>query len=407
MCRPSVAPAVSSSPSCKKSHSSGSSNTTLSSALLYGGALLVALVVVGGPIVLSELIGGWTTKYTSLVKFRVSHIQDMTDTVVVVTGANTGIGYHTALELARANATVIVAARDPRKGQAAVSKIQTEIAAPRDSLDERVRFLPLDLSSLGSVRDFASKFRELGLPLHLLVLNAGVMKSPGSQFVGRNFTYGFELTREGFEMHIGVNHVAHFYLVELLQDVLVGSAPSRVVVISSMAEEGAYQPDGIRFSTWKPLSSSSDEGPPADYEDGIAYGQSKLANVLFARELAFRLNGTGVTSYSCHPGVILTELGRYMEKAMNAEFDSQKNWLVRLLANLAGQFFALSNFKAEDGALTQLHLSTADASSLVNGAFYHPIGRAVGSGRHSQGSNDTLRQLTWVETERVIREAGF
>jgi len=360
---------------------------------------LFALFVISVPVILSEFIGGWTAKYTSPRPiYSTSDKYDLTGQVAIVTGANTGIGYHTALELARYNATVIVAARNSKKGESAVQKIQKEIS--EDSSD-KVIFLPLDLSSLLSVKKFAKKFKDLKLPLHVLVLNAGVMKSPGSQFVGRNFTYGFETTIDGFEMHIGVNHIAHFYLTELLQDKLVNSAPSRVVSVSSLAEEGAPQPDGLRFSSWKPKN-----GIPVDYEDGVAYGQSKLANIMFASELAKRLNGTGVTAYSCHPGVIMTELGRYMEDAMDAEL-STKSWLVKILTASFGFWFQLSNFNAADGALTQLHLSVAETSTIVNGAFYHPVGRLIGSGRHPQGGNETLQKMAWSKTERIIREAGF
>jgi retinol dehydrogenase-12 len=364
--------------------------------------VLIACIL---PIFLSEVLGGWTAKYTSPRPiFTASAIQSLTGQVAVVTGANTGIGYHTALEMTRNGATVIVAARSSEKGKAAVSKIQQQLSTSSSNVDdERVSFMPLDLASLASVKAFASDFKKLGIPLHTLVLNAGVMKSPGSEFIGKNLTYGFDTTVDGFEMHIGVNHIGHFYLTMLLQDTLIESAPSRIVSVSSMAEEGAFQPDGIRLNTWRP---STTNGIPSDYEDGLAYGQSKLANILFARELASRLNGTGVTSYSCHPGVIMTELGRYME-AENIEAEKAQGLLAILLSNLLGQFFQLSFFKAEDGALTPLHLATADERTLVNGAFYHPIGRVMGNGNHPQGGNETLRKVIWTESEHMIMQAGF
>jgi retinol dehydrogenase-12 len=356
-------------------------------------------------IFISEGIGGWTAKYTSPRPiFTASAIQSLTGQVAVVTGSNTGIGYHTALEMARNGATVIVAARNSKKGKAAVSKIQQQLpTSPSNVDDERVSFMPLDLSSLASVKAFASDFKKLGIPLHTLVLNAGVMKSPGSEFIGKNLTYGFDTTVDGFEMHIGVNHIGHFYLTRLLQDTLIKSAPSRVVSVSSLAEMGAYQPDGIRFNTWRP---SPTNDIPSDYEDGLAYGQSKLANILFARELASRLNGTGVTSYSCHPGVIISELGRYMEAEM-IEAANAQGLFATFLSNFVGQFFQLSFFKTEDGALTQLHLATADERTLVNGAFYHPIGRLMGNGKHPQGGNETLQKVMWTESEHMIMQAGF
>lgn len=251
-------------------------------------------------------------------------------------------------------------------------------------------------------------FEKLDIPLHILVLNAGVMKSPGKLFTGRGYHYGFETTDDGFESHIGVNHIGHFYLTQLLTPVLKNSAPSRVVSVSSLAEVAAYETDGVRFTTWKPslLVKKDDDGDdgemkmPEDYEDGVAYGQSKLANILFAREFASRMEGTGVAAYSCHPGTIKTELGRYMITEVEKEIGE-------LMSTAVDKFMTLGLFTAEDGALTQLHLSTADPTKLVNGGFYHPIGRFQVTTMHPQGSNETLQKMVWTESERMIVEAGF
>jgi NAD(P)-dependent dehydrogenase (short-subunit alcohol dehydrogenase family) len=372
----------------KPSQSVASKCTTI--AAVVGGLLFVL-----APCLLSDLVGGWTRKYTSPRPiFSTATISDLTGTVAIVTGANTGIGYHTALELARKGAQVIVAARSPTKGREAVTKILNEIEERSDNT--RVRFLPLDLSSLKSVKRFAADFSKLGLPLNVLVLNAGVMKSPGAVFMGQNFTYGFDLTEEGFESHIGVNHIAHFYLTSLLRKKLVESAPSRVVSVSSSAEEFAYT-EGMRFDLWKPKAGKM----PADYEDGLAYGQSKLANLLFARELSSQLRDKRVTAYSCHPGVITTELGRYMTAEMDQQAKS-KGKVAQVLDFVFFGFFNLALFGTADGALTQLQLATSPAEKLLNGAFYHPIGRVVNSS-HPHGQNETLQKLLWEETERAIR----
>lgn len=239
----------------------------------------------------------------------------------------------------------------------------------------KLTFLRLDLSSLDSVSEFAKEFKALDIPLNILVLNAGIMKSPGADFVGQNMTYS--------EAHIGVNHIAHSHLTHLLLDQLKASAPSRVVTVSSMAEMGAYE-DGFRFDEWK-----IDNGiMPESYEDGKAYGQSKLANLMFTSELAKRMNGTGVTAYSCHPGIIKSDLGRYMD--------------TQIEKSLLGQFFELAMFSAKDGALTQLHLATAPVEELENGKFYHPIGRVVNPS-HSKARNDELQQMLWDETEMAIK----
>lgn len=331
--------------------------------------------------------------------------------VAIVTGSNTGMGYYTALELARHGATVIVAARSAAKGEAAVAKIRQEIAATTTtttSTIENVRFMPLDLSSLESVRSFAHQFLKTKLPLHKLILNAGIMKSPGAMFIGKETTYGYDVTKNGFEAHVGINHIGHYYLTQLLRKKLVKSAPSRVVSVSSMAEEGAYPEEGIRFDTWKApqAAASSIDMIPDGYEDGLAYGQSKLANLLFVQQLAEQLNGTGVTAYSCHPGIVMTELSRYMMEEQDHDLKTA-GWLSKQMAYLFAKYFEQMQFTAPDGALTQLHLSVADPGELQTGGFYHPIGELVGGGRHSQGNNSTLAKLVWTETARMIREAGF
>jgi len=143
----------------------------------------------------------------------------------------------------------------------------------------------LDLSSLASVRSCALKFLEKNEPLHLLILNAGIMAPP------------FSKTKDGFESQIGVNHLGHFLFTMLLLKKVRESAPSRIVVVSSEA----HKMGNIRFDdlNWE-----------KDYSAYSAYGQSKLANILFARELNRRLEGKKVTANALHPGVIATELGR-------------------------------------------------------------------------------------------------
>mmetsp|Transcript_1579 Transcript_1579/g.2267 ORF Transcript_1579/g.2267 Transcript_1579/m.2267 type:complete len:372 (-) Transcript_1579:63-1178(-) len=355
-------------------------------------SILVAIITVGIPIFISEVVGGWTKKYTSPVRFRPSQIQDLTGKVAIVTGANTGIGYHTALELARVGARVIVAARSEAKGIAAVEKIRAET----ENFD--VLFMQLDLSNLNSVSQFAKAYLKLNLPLHILVLNAGVMKSPGAQYVGQELNYGYEITDDGFEYHIGVNHIAHASLTNHLLDVLKKSSPSRIISVSSAAEEGA--PDmGMNFKEWWV---PKDGKIPDDYEDGAAYGQSKLANLMYAEQLSKKLDGTGVSVYSCHPGIILTELGRYMAPVLEEGAQSQ-GAIYSFFFYIFGGIFQMSNFDSAGGALTQLHLATANESELVNGGFYHPIGRQVNP-KHPQGMNETLAGLLFEETQIAIKK---
>jgi len=259
--------------------------------------------------------------------------------------------------------------------------------------DANLTLMQLDLSSLKSITAFAADFLGRDLPLHILMLNAGIMKSPGAAYVGQEMRYGFEKTQDGFEMHIGTNHVGHFYLTQLLTEKLRASAPSRVVVTSSAAEELAYK-EGMRFDLWRPNEM------PTDYEDGLAYGQSKLANVLFARELSVRMEGSGVTAYSMHPGVINTELARYMMEHMDAQA-AASGWFAVQFGKIFGVFWAQCGFDPPGGALTQLHLATADVATITNGGFYHPIGKLTGS-KHPQGNNDTLATELWTHTEKFV-----
>ena len=349
-------------------------------------AILVAIVAVGvAPLYLSYVAGGWLAKHTSPTPFYASMIPRLDGKVALVTGANTGIGFETARELAKNGAEVILAARSASKGEAAAAALRAALGPAA-----KVRFLPLDLSSLRSVEAFVAKFEQLNLPLHILVNNAGVMKSPGVGFVGRSFTYGFELTADGFESHIGVNHLSHFHLTTLLLPKLKASAPARVVAVSSAAEAQAYA-EGMRFDLW--------ETRGADYEDGRAYGQSKLANILFARELAARLEGTGVTAYSCHPGIIETELSRYMAAEMAAEAAAAGK-AAEALSAVFGAIMSTAMMSAPDGALTQLYLATSSVPP-ANGGYYVPLAKAA-TPVHPQAGNATLQKLLWEHSERAI-----
>merc|ERR1719253_78935 len=335
----------------------------------------------------------------------------MTGKVAIVTGANTGIGYQTALQLAKAGARTIVAARSEARGVEAVNKIKRELKSAADDggIDDanNVQYLQLDLASFDSVERFAERFHALETDLHLLVLNAGVMKSPGVQFIGKELSYGFETTEEGFEYHIGVNHIGHANLTKLLLKDLTSTSAAvnnneyddrygvRIVSVSSMTEGGAPE-SGMRFMDWNPANGTM----PAGYEDGVFYGQSKLANLMYASELSRHLDRTGVSVYSCHPGVIKSDLTRYMEQEMKEE-EAQKGIMARSVTNIFASFFESSIMDVRTGALTQLHLATADTDTLVNGGHYHPIGRHV-TPAHSRAGDDALRERLWMETERAI-----
>ncbi|CAG9764489.1 unnamed protein product [Ceutorhynchus assimilis] len=213
---------------------------------------------------------------------RYKGIQDIKDKVVIVTGANTGIGKETAWELARRGAKVYMACRDMTRCEEAREEIVL------DSKNKYVYCRPCDLASLESIRKFVKIFNTEEKKLNILINNAGVMRTPkGSK------------TREGFEMQLGVNHLGHFLLTNLLLDNLKNSAPSRIIVLSSVAHSrGSIDKDDLNCTL--------------KYNPGKAYEQSKLANVLFVNELAERLKGTGVTVNSVNPGIVDTELARHM-----------------------------------------------------------------------------------------------
>lgn len=201
--------------------------------------------------------------------------------VVIITGANTGIGKETALELAKRGAHVYMACRDMERCENARAEIVLE------SKNKYVYCRECDLSSFESVRKFADRFKKERKELHILINNAGVMRCPKM------------LTKDGIELQLGTNHMAHFLLTNLLLDLLKQSAPSRIVNVSSLAHTRGQ----IRVA---------DLNSEQSYDSGDAYSQSKLANVLFTRELAKRLAGTAVTVNSLHPGIVSTELGRHM-----------------------------------------------------------------------------------------------
>jgi len=201
---------------------------------------------------------------------------------VIVTGANVGLGKETSRVLAKMNANVYLACRDSGKGNAVVEEIKQATS------NQNIFFVELDLNSLESIRNFAKTFNEKQIPLHILINNAGVMACPAGKTV------------DGFETQIGVNHFGHFLLTNLLLESLKRGTPSRVVVVSSLAHKRGH----IDFEdiNWEKRS----------YSAMGAYGQSKLSNILFAREFNKRYSAEGIKAFSLHPGVIPTELSRHM-----------------------------------------------------------------------------------------------
>ena len=248
-------------------------------------------------------------------------MDDLAGRTFLVTGGNTGIGLAAARDFARRGAQVYLACRSREKGEAAAASITAETG--RDA----ARFLPLDLADLTSVRRCAEEFLAAGRDLHVLLNNAGVAGQRG-------------LTRDGFELTFGVNHLGHFALTAALADRLAASAPARVVTVSSDAH---YQARGIDFGALRQRTRSITGLPE--------YAVSKLCNVLFTQELARRAAGRGITTYALHPGVIASDIWRRVP------------WPVRPL-------MTRRMATTEEGARTPVYCATSPDLAATTGRFY-------------------------------------
>ena len=250
-----------------------------------------------------------------------SHPQALSGRVALVTGANTGIGLVTARELAALGAHVFIACRSAQRAQPSLDRIRAAVAGAQ------VEALPLDLGDFDSVRACARTFLARGLPLHLLVNNAGLAGARG-------------FTRSGFELAFGVNHMGHFLLTQLLLDRIESSAPARIVTVASRAH---YRAPGIDWDAVR---------RPTRSRLAVAeYAVSKLANVLFSAELGRRLAGSGVTTYALHPGVVASDVWRGVP------------WPLRPLIKLR-------MISTEEGAATTLFCAASPEVAAESGKYY-------------------------------------
>jgi len=254
----------------------------------------------------------------------------------VITGANSGIGFVAARQLASQGATVVMGCRRLLEGERVAEEIRRKFAFAK------LEVCALDLADLSSVRSFVQEFKLRHTKLHGLVNNAGVMNTP------------FGRTKDGFETQFGTNHLGHFLLTELLMDALKAGAPSRIVNLSSSFHEFAVGRKGdIHFEDL-----NYHQRP---YDPWEAYAQSKLANLLHARELARRLAGTGITSASVNPGWVRTNLVRV----------SLPMWIQNLfipLLRLAGMI------EPWEGTQSTLHALLAPEVAQHSGEYYSQIG---------------------------------
>jgi len=299
--------------------------------------------------------------------WNASDIPDQTGRVMVVTGANSGIGFETALALAGRGAHVVLACRNPEKGRAAIERIREVVP------EASVALGALDLADLASVRAFADALHDEHSQLHVLVNNGGIMAPP------------LQHTVDGFELQMGTNHFGHFALTGLVFDLLLASGAARVVTVSSYVHHGGWM-------SFRNLDAER------SYSRWIAYMRSKLANLLFAFELDRRLRAADldILSVASHPGDAVTNLqttGTAMGRSV------LQRWALQLNNLVVGQ-------SAVHGALPSLYAATAP--DVQGGDFYGPSGwfemyghpRKVKPSRAAR-NEESARRLWEVSVERT------
>ncbi|MDT5350559.1 MAG: hypothetical protein QOH91_3846 [Mycobacterium sp.] len=307
-----------------------------------------------------------TSNVTKTRKWSDADIPDQSGRVVIVTGANTGLGYHTAATLAFRGAHVVLAVRDLEKGNAALARIVAAAGPKATKVD--VTLQELDLTSLDSVRAAAGALRNAYPRIDLLINNAGVMWTPK------------QVTKDGFELQFGTNHLSHFALTGLLLDHLLPVRGSRVVTVSSLGHRlrAAIHFDDLQWER--------------RYDRIAAYGQSKLANLPFTYELQCRLSAdskAATIAVAARPGGSNTELARNIPR------------ILRPLNVLAPLFFQ----SAESGAWPTLRAATDPP--VEGGQYYGPDGFAEQRGHpklvqsSAQSHNEELQRRLWTVSEEL------
>ncbi len=290
---------------------------------------------------------------------------DLTGRTVLVTGATAGIGRETARALAAAGASVIITARSDDKGAATVAGMLDRVPGAD------VSYEVLELGSLASVRAFTDRFTATHDRLDVLIGNAGIMAVP------------FGRTDDGFELQFGTNHLGHFDLVGRLLPLLVASAPSRIVLLSS----GGHMASDI---LWDDPNFESH-----DYNKMDAYGQSKTANILHAVELERRYGPLGVHAYAVHPGMVATQLGR------NFTPDVMEDLKARAAANPAGAGKLPPTVGPDVGASTSVWAATAPELEEQGGTYLADC--AVATAAPYAMDPDAAARL-WALSEELVGE---
>lgn len=274
---------------------------------------------------------------------------DLNGKTYLVTGCNSGLGTETVRVLALRGARVIASARTVEKAAAALGNMQGNTLP-----------IALELAEPASVRAAVATVRGLGHALDGIIANAGIMALPERQL------------QHGYELQFFTNHVGHFMLVTGLVDLLAPSG--RVVILSSAAHRGAYR-EGIRLD---------DLGAARGYSAWGAYGQAKLANLLFARQLSRRLP-PGQTANAVHPGVIQTNLGRHMPAVMTLAFGTLGN--------------ALALKSIPQGAATTCYVAANPGAAAITGEYWADCNIAASS---EHGRDEALAVALWEKTEAIV-----
>jgi NAD(P)-dependent dehydrogenase (short-subunit alcohol dehydrogenase family) len=291
---------------------------------------------------------------------------DLTGKTAIVTGGASGIGVETTRVLALAGARVVLAVRNVGAAQAEADRLRRDLPPRAGALEVE----PLDLADLRSVAAFAEAYRASGRPLHLLIENAGIM---GMQRPLQ--------TAQGIELQVGTNHLGHVALAAALLPVLVASAPARVVVVASNAHRRAHPPRLL----------ASLAGEPIDYSPMGVYGDSKLANILFAKGLAPRLPA-GVEVFSLHPGVIATPLMVKM---------GWRGLLFVAAAKVAGPLLVKT---VAQGAATTIYAATAPEVAGQSGAYLRDCQPWT---PRPPGVDPALIDEVWRRSDAALSRAGF
>ncbi len=296
-------------------------------------------------------------------KFDLVKVPTQKGRVAIVTGANTGLGFETALAFAKKEIKVIMACRNEQKANDAINRIKEEVT------EANLEFIPIDLMDLESVKSFAAAFKKGHDRLDLLINNAGIMIPP------------YQETKQGFESQMGVNYFSHFLLTGLLIDLINSTKGSRIVTLSSIA----HQTGEIDFDNL-----NADE---ATYKKSKVYSQSKLACLMFALELNRRLAAAGVDTLSVasHPGIATTELARYIPK---------------LLYYVLYPIFIFMSHNPENGALPTIMAALDD--DVHGGDYFGPSSKREMKGppkkvkgRPHAYDEDVARKL-WEVSEELV-----